>query len=157
MGMSSFLNQKLVHILEKYVFYLEKHPDVHKLFKIKKALESLTSYKENINTVEEVKKIKGIGNTTYLILKEYCDTGIVEYIENEKKNPFYSLCEIYGIGTKKAKELISKNITSIEMLKKNQDQLNNIQKIGLQYYDEINEKIPKEEIDLYKKEFTELF
>ena len=155
--MNSSLNQKLIHILEKYVFYLEKHQDIHKLFRIKKALESLMIYKENIYTVEEVKKIKGVGNTTYLILKEYCDTGMVEYIENEKKNPLYSLCEIYGIGTKKAKELISKNITSIQSLKKNQDQLNNVQKIGLQYYDEINEKIPREEIDLYKKEFTELF
>ena len=155
--MSSSLNQKLIHILEKYVFYLEKHLDTHKLFRIKKALESLTIYKGNINTVEDVKNIKGVGNTTYLILKEYCDTGMVQYIENEKKNPLYSLCEIYGIGTKKAKELILKNITSIESLKNNQDELNNIQKIGLQYYDEINKKIPREEIDLYKKEFTDLF
>ena len=139
--MNSSLNQKLIHILEKYVFYLEKHQDIHKLFRIKKALETLMIYKENIYTVEEVKKIKGVGNTTYLILKEYCDTGMVEYIENEKKNPLYSLCEIYGIGTKKAKELISKNITSIQSLKKNQDQLNNVQKIGLQYYDEINANV----------------
>ena len=108
--MSSSLNQKLIHILEKYVFYLEKHLDTHKLFRIKKALESLTIYKGNINTVVDVKNIKGVGISTYLFLKEYCDTGMVQYIENEQKNPLYSLCEIYGIGTKKAKELILKNL-----------------------------------------------
>ena len=68
-----------------------------------------------------------------------------QYIENEKKNPIYTLCDVYGIGTKKAKELISKNITSIDSIKKNVDQLNNVQKIGLKYYDEINEKIHREE------------
>jgi DNA ligase (NAD+) len=155
--MSNPLNQHLIHILEKYVFYLEKHKDIHKIFRIKKALEALMVFKENIYNVEEVKEIKGVGNTTYLILKEYCDTGKVEYIETEKKNPLYSLCEVYGIGAKKANELISKNITSIKSLNKNLDQLNNVQKIGLQYYDEIKEKISRDEIDLYKNIFTKLF
>ncbi len=155
--MSHPLNQNLIHILEKYVFYLENHTDIHKLFRIKKALESLMVFKENIYNVEDVKQIKGVGNTTYLILKEYCDTGKVSYIENEKKNPLYTLCEVYGIGAKKAKELISKNITSISDLYKNQDLLNNVQKTGLQYYDEIKEKIPRSEIDLYKKIFTKIF
>ena len=155
--MSHPLNQNLIHILEKYVFYLENHTDIHKLFRIKKALESLMVFKENIYNVEDVKQIKGVGNTTYLILKEYCDTGKVGYIENEKKNPLYTLCEVYGIGAKKAKELISKNITSISDLYKNQDLLNNVQKTGLQYYDEIKEKIPRSEIDLYKKIFTKIF
>ena len=155
--MSYPLNDSLIHILEKYVFYLEKHNDINKLFRIKKALEALMVFKEEIYNIEDIKQINGVGNTTYLILKEYCDTGMVQYIENEKKNPLYTLCDVYGIGTKKAKELISKNITSIDCLKKNVDQLNNVQKIGLKYYDEINEKIPREEIDLYKKIFTELF
>ena len=83
--MSHPLNQNLIHILEKYVFYLENHTDIHKLFRIKKSLESLMVFKENIYNVEDVKQIKGVGNTTYLILKEYCDTGKVSYIENEKK------------------------------------------------------------------------
>ena len=149
--MSYPLNQNLIHILEKYVFYLEKHSDIHKLFRIKKTLEALTVFKENIYNIEDVKQIKGVGNTTYLILKEYCDTGKVEYIENEKKNPLYTLCNVYGIGTKKAKELISKNITSIACLKKNQDQLNNVQKIGLKYYDDIQKKIPYNEMAKHEK------
>ena len=115
--MNNPLNNDLIHILEQYVFYLEKQQDIHKLFKIKKALESLTIFKDNIYTIEDVKKIKGVGNTTFLILKEYYDTGKVKYIESEKQNPLYTLCEIYGIGTKKAKCLIEKNITSIELLK----------------------------------------
>ena len=155
--MNNPLNNDLIHILEQYVFYLEKQQDIHKLFKIKKALESLTIFKDNIYTIEDVKKIKGVGNTTFLILKEYYDTGKVKYIESEKQNPLYTLCEIYGIGTKKAKCLIEKNITSIELLKNNKEQLNKVQQIGLQYYDEISKKIPREEIDLYKKEFTDLF
>ena len=78
--MNSSLNQKLIHILEKYVFYLEKHSDNHKLFKIKKALESLMVFKENIYNIEDVKQIKGVGNTTYLILKEYCLIAVLKYL-----------------------------------------------------------------------------
>ena len=70
---------------------------------------------------------------------------VVQYIENEK-NPLYTLCDVYGIE-QKSKRINIKKYNFNSCLKK-KDQLNNVQKIGLKYYDEINEKIPREEIDL---------
>ena len=73
--MSYPLNQDLIHILEKYVFYLEKHSDNHKLFKIKKALESLMVFKENIyniaNSTEQI-TIYGLAKTIQSVFNPKC-------------------------------------------------------------------------------------
>ena len=62
------------------------------------------------------------------------------------------LTDIHGIGPKKAGELIEKGIRTVEDLRKQQDELlNDKQKIGLQYYEDINKKIPRDEIDQYKE------
>ena len=60
---------------------------------------------------------------------------------------------IYGVGPKKAKSLIDMKITTLDELKKRKDEvLNDTQKIGLKYYDDINKRIPREEIDLFNEE-----
>ena len=40
-------------------------------------------------------------------------------------------------------------------MENNKDLLNDVQKIGLAYYEDINKKIPRHEIDLYKTKFQE--
>jgi len=60
------------------------------------------------------------------------------------------LADVYGIGPKKAKELVDNGITSIEQLRANQQLLNDIQKVGLQYYEDILARIPREEVEQYE-------
>ena len=73
-------------------------------------------------------------------------------IEKEKSNIVHQLCKIYGVGPKKAIEL-SKQVTSIDELKQRQELLNDTQKIGLKYFDDIQERIPRKEIDEYNEIF----
>ena len=57
--------------------------------------------------------------------------------------------DISGVGPKKAKELVGKGITSIDMLRKSdnlKELLNDKQLIGLKYYEDILERIPQSEI-----------
>ena len=49
------------------------------------------------------------------------------------------MTEIHGIGPKKAQELVDSGITTIEELRKNVESLNDTQKTGLKYYDDIKE------------------
>ena len=55
-------------------------------------------------------------------------------MERERADPKNIFSDIYGIGPKKAADLVNKGITSIEQLRQKQDELlNNVQKMGLKY------------------------
>jgi DNA polymerase/3'-5' exonuclease PolX len=86
------------------------------------------------------------------------NTGTLKILEREKNNPVNILGEIYGVGPKKAKELVEKGITTIEQLRERQDDvLNDIQKVGLKYYEDILKRIPRSEVEEYKKLFDKDF
>ena len=54
------------------------------------------------------------------------------------------LCQIHGIGPKKASELLNTyGIKSIADLRKQQDLLNSQQKIGLKYFEDMQKRYQK--------------
>ena len=67
--------------------------------------------------------------------------------------------EVYGIGAKKAEELVKTHkVTTIEELRARQDELlNDKQKIGLKHYEDILKRIPRKEILQYEKELKKIF
>jgi replicative superfamily II helicase len=50
------------------------------------------------------------------------------------------------LGPRGAEKLYQKGIKSIEDLRKNEDLLTSMQKIGLKYYEDFKERIPREEV-----------
>lgn len=116
-----------------------------------KAEEEIIKYENPIYSTNQIKSLPHIGKAIIEKLDEFINTGKVNAIEKEKNNPIIFLSKIYGIGPKKAKELINKGITNIDELKSNEDLLNAKQKIGIKYYTEINKKIPRLEIEEYKE------
>ncbi len=53
----------------------------------------------------------------------------------------------------KAKELYAKGIRTIEDLRKKQELLTDMQKIGLKYHEDFIERIPREEVALLLERF----
>jgi len=93
-------------------------------------------------------------------LKEILETGTLIAADNAIKNNLVlaaiNLTTVYSIGYKKAIKLYNElGITTIGQLKaelqKNNSILHGKQKIGLKYYDDLNEKIPRSEMLEYKK------
>ena len=74
-----------------------------------------------------------------------------------RANPMNIFTKIYGVGPAKAKELVKKGITTLEQLRENKDELNTSQKLGLQYYDDLEQRIPRAEIQAFEKIFKEQF
>jgi DNA polymerase beta len=71
-----------------------------------------------------------------------------EFLNNSNYEILDTLQKVHGIGPAKAKDLFeNKNIKSIEDLKNNIELLNNVQKMGLKYYDDIEKKIPITEMN----------
>ena len=84
----------------------------------KKAQDTLVNYKEPITSLESIKSLPSIGVTILSKLDELMKTGKISAIEKYKNDPMILFTNVYGIGAKKAKELIQKEkITTIEMLK----------------------------------------
>ena len=122
-----------------------------------KAQETIMSYPRDITDPAQLKGLPGIGDTIMEKFNEYVQTGTLKVLEREKTNPLNILADVYGIGPKKAKELVEKGITTIDQLRSRQDELNDIQKVGLQYYEQILERIPRSEIVEYDTMFKSVF
>ena len=122
-----------------------------------KAQQAIMLYSDPITNVDQIKDLKGIGKTIIEKFEEYIKTGKIDAIEKEKNNPLIAFTNVYGIGPKKAKDLISSGITSIEELRKHEDKLSSSQKLGLQYYDDINARIPRSEIKKYDTKMKTVF
>lgn len=56
------------------------------------------------------------------------------------------LCEVWGIGPATASDLYSRGIKTIEDLRKHEHLLTKNQRMGLKYFEEFKQKIPRSEV-----------
>ena len=155
--MSIRLNETYIGLMEELADIMMKQGEPFRARAYKKAQETIMTFTGDITTPEQLNGYPNIGPTIMEKLKEYQNTGTLKILERERTNPANILADIYGIGPKKAKELVAQGITSIEMLRANQDKLNDTQKVGLKYYEDILKRLPRAEIDNYADIFTNEF
>lgn len=151
------LNDAFIDILGELADILQRQGEPFKARAYQQAQESIMTFPDDIYSVEQLKGLKGIGKTIESKLEEYTKTGTLKLLERERVNPLNVLTRIYGIGPKKAKELMDKGITSLADLQANPTLLNENQRIGLKYAEAINTRIPRSEIDEYKQVLDEIF
>ena len=144
-------NDKFIQLLTRLQQILTIKKEHFRANAYKKAAEAILMYPEDITNPDQISHLKGIGSTILEKLHEYVDTGKINYIQQFENNPINVLTKVHGIGIKNAEDLIKKGIDSISKLRDNTDLLNKTQKIGLKYYDDILKKIPRTEIDNFKK------
>lgn len=152
-------NSEFVNLLDQLKSISSRKGEHFRARAYEKARDAIILHKGNITKPDDLKKTKGIGKTMLSKFQEYIDTGSVSAIEKSKNDPRFIFSDIYGIGPKKADELVKKHkITSIKQLRDNQgDLLNDKQKIGLKYYEDVLKRIPRKEIDLYHKKLSNIF
>ena len=154
---SGRLNEKFSDLMGKLADIMLKQGETFRARAYQKAQETIMSYPGDIMSADDLKGKPNIGSTIMEKLIEYSQTGTLKIIEREKNNPVNILGDIYGVGPKKAKELVDGGITSIAQLRENQDKLNDIQKVGLKYYEDILKRIPRSEIQQYAQIFDTEF
>jgi NAD-dependent DNA ligase len=153
MSTSGRLNEQFIELMEQLAVIMLKHGEPFRARAYQKAQETMMSYPKDITSPKDLEGKPGIGSTIMEKLNEYCETGTLKALEREKNNPVNILADVYGIGPKKAKELVDKGITTIAQLRENQALLNDNQKVGLKYYEDILKRIPRAEIEQYKAIF----
>ena len=118
------------------------------------------------STVKNKKAVEGKngfrkGGSVLKTLEEFLKNGTVKKIEDAKNDMRFVFSDIYGIGPKMASKLAEKNglnVSSISELRERQDELlNDVQKKGLKYYEDILKRIPRKEINIYNKLLLKYF
>jgi DNA polymerase beta len=123
-----------------------------------KVINQLKNYNGQITSYDDVKGIDGIGEKIQKKIKEILETGVLASAEKAKElyniDSLDAFQKIYGVGPAKANELVKAGITSIEQLRaeigKNPKLLNDKQKIGLKYYEDLLERIPRDEMEEHR-------
>ena len=155
--MSIRLNECFISLLETLNSIMLKRGEIFRARAYQKAQETILSYPGDIIHYNQLKGLPSIGKTILESFEEYSKTKTLDIIEKEKNNPATILSDIYGVGPKKAQQLVESGITSISQLRNNQQLLNDVQKVGLQYYEVVLKRIPRNEIEIYRKYFEDMF
>ena len=155
------LNEKLIELVDNLGNIMAKKGEPFRSRAYKKAQESLIVYPDEITekNYQNLSSLPGVGETIIKKFKEYINTGTLRVLEREKNDPRNIFSDIYGVGPKKANELVEKHdIKTLDQLIEKQDSLlNNKQKVGLKYYKDILKRIPRSEIVEYEEIFKEAF
>jgi len=123
-----------------------------------KVITQLKNYNGTITEYDDVKNITGIGAKMEKKIKEILETGSLAAAEKARElyniDALDALQKIYGVGPAKSTELVKAGIVSISQLrdevKGNPKLLNDKQKIGLKYYEELLERIPRTEMEEHR-------
>lgn len=149
-------NEAFIEILQQLENIMNNKGEKFRARAYQKAKETILTYEKPIFSVKELEKEPGIGKTIIEKLGQYVSQGKVDIIETEKQSPLHIFTQIYGVGPKKAEELVSYGIKTINQLQNHKELLNDKQQIGLYYYKDLLELIPRVEIDKYKELFEEV-
>lgn len=137
-----------------------KEESARAYFKVKaykKVIEELRLLDKPIKTIDDLDGVPGVGKEIKKKIVEIIETGHLDIADEVKVelDAVSSLTGVYGIGVVKAKSLIAAGIKSVaalrESLAKDPTLLNDKQKIGLQYYEDILERIPRAEMESLEK------
>ena len=112
-----------------------------------------------IRTFADLQDVKGLGEKIQKKIQEIFETGHLQSAEKAKEvyhtESLKAFQNIYGVGPVKAKELVDQGFRTIADLRKaihqNQLILHEKQLIGLQYYEDLLERIPREEMDQHRQ------
>lgn len=149
-------NEHITKFLEPLIDVYSALKDTWKSFAYRKAVLVLKNYHKKITSIEEIKSINGIGNKIIDKIDEILKTGKCDKTNEMTNDPkikiLLEFMTIWGVGSKKAQELYNKGYKSLDDIKnKGLKDLTDQQIIGIKYYNEINNKIPRNEVKEIEK------
>lgn len=158
------LKKKIIENLNKLkVSYYSQKDKQWQIKALNNAILNIEKYEDEIVSGENLKKnIKGIGVKISNYIDEIIENGYINDLKdkNVEEDSYKEFMQIIGVGNAKAKEWISKDIKNIiqlkEEIKKGNISITNNINLGLKYYDDLKERIPRKEIDSLKEIMTQL-
>eukprot|EP01064_Diplonema_japonicum_P014692 TRINITY_DN22380_c0_g1_i1.p1 TRINITY_DN22380_c0_g1~~TRINITY_DN22380_c0_g1_i1.p1 ORF type:complete len:606 (+),score=95.03 TRINITY_DN22380_c0_g1_i1:43-1860(+) len=149
-------NSALIDELEKLHTTYANLGDSWRKYAYSKAIGIIKRWKTKITCKEDVAGARGIGGKIADKIQEILSTGTCLKIQvmekSEEVQVVSTMGKIWGVGPTTAVRLYRMGIKTIKTLIEKQDEvLTKPQKIGLKYCDELQERIPRAEVELIRE------
>jgi DNA polymerase IV len=143
-------NARTIEILQSMADHYTRVNDHWRPLAYRKAITALKRATTRVTTEEEALRIPGVGKRLAEKIQEIVETDRLRRLEYAQSEPTDKILTIflgiYGVGTSQANKWIAQGFTSIEDLKE-RAQLTRNQRIGIEYYDDLNTCIPRHEVE----------
>ncbi|KAL0004110.1 hypothetical protein SO802_011671 [Lithocarpus litseifolius] len=143
------LNRNITEIFEKLVNIYRALGEDRRSFSYYKAIAVIEKLSFKIDSADQVKDLPSIGKSLQDHIQEIVTTGKLSKLEHFKKDEKVRTItlfgEVWGIGPATALKLYEKGHRTLDDLK-NENSLTNSQRIGLKYFDDIKQRIPRHEV-----------
>ncbi|EJD51237.1 Nucleotidyltransferase [Auricularia subglabra TFB-10046 SS5] len=127
------------------------HPEDHwRVISYRKAISALRRHPTRIKSAEEAERLHGVGKKTADKIMEILGTGNLQRLKTEREHGHDVVAlfrGIYSVGSKIAWEWYAKGLRTLDDVRERKGgiRLNSAQEIGLRYYDDLNERMPRAE------------
>ena len=152
-------NERLAKVFDAMA--REKKYDRYRKIAYENAAAAIRRYPKIITSGKQARKeVKGIGESIASKIDEVLRTGTLAILEDRtvdevQKEAILQLFEkIHGVGIKTAEKWYQKGYRTIEDLKKEYVHMTDAQKISYYFFDDLQQKISREEIDTVKEYLT---
>ena len=157
--------QDIINNLNILAIYWKQEGDVFRNRAYEKAIISLKNLdNDNITSVNQVKDLPGFGKTMIDKIKEYLETGQIRKAievklliktakkpEGTSKEGILALFQtIPGVGKPWAEKFWDAGMRNFDDLRKNPQLMQHQQRVGLEYYDDLQKRIPRDYIYIFE-------
>lgn len=156
------MQRSYINLMDELSYIMKNRKEFMRAKAYSNARDSIANFKGTIQGPNDVKGMPGIGKAIQEKIEIFTKTGTLPILDEERQllqqhRAMSVFMDIYGVGEKKAESIINEGIYTIDELKKHTDLLNDKQRIGLAYYDDILKRIPRKEIDAYNTLFRKYY
>lgn len=153
-------NERIADHLRQIEYEYQNKRDKFRSKTFLEAANSVQNYPEKITSGTQAKKnIRGIGASVEEVIDQFLKTGTSDRLKSlspeDKKETISLLTKVYGVGAVAANKFYENGVRSLEDLAK-QD-LTTSQRLGLEYYYDLQVRIPRSEIDAIRDLLEGLF
>ncbi len=142
-------NARTIEVLQSMCDYYTRINDQWRILAYRKGIATLSRQTTKITTEEEAFQLPNIGQRLAAKIEEIATTNNLRRLEYANDDPLDQVLEtflkIYDVGTSRANKWIAHGFRTLDDLLQKADLTTN-QRIGIEHYDDLNTRIPRDEI-----------
>jgi DNA polymerase IV len=138
-------------VLQQMASYYDRVNDNWRTVAYRKAISTLKRQDVRIATEQEALKLPGIGARLAQKIEEIVTTDRLRRLEYAESEPLGKVLQlfmgIYGVGNKQAQQWIAQGFRTLDDLKGKGAKLSANQRVGIERYDDLQQRIPRQEVE----------